>query len=220
MTPVLILARHGESEASYRGVLNGVPEAGVGLTRAGEAQARQLGELLRTGSGGDDTAPGARDGARAGARGIQPLVVATAFPRTQQTAALAAGRAPDLLLPGLNDPRFGAWEGRPLEEYRSWALTAPPAEPCPGGGESRTAVAARVAAAVRELLARPEPVILVVAHSLPLRYLVDAAQGLVPAARAERMPYAEPFRLDGAEAAAAAELLARWAAAPAWRAAD
>ena len=72
---------------------------------------------------------------------------------------------------------------------------------------------------MRELLARPEPVILVVAHSLPLRYLVDAAQGLVPAARAERMPYAEPFWLDGAEAAAAAELLARWAAAPAWRSA-
>ena len=210
MTPALILARHGESETSYRGVLNGVPEAGVGLTREGEAQARQLGELLRTGSdGGRDAAPGAR--------GIPPLVVATAFPRTQQTAALAAGRAPDLLLPGLNDPRFGAWEGRPLEEYRSWALTAPPAEPCPGGGESRTEVAARVAAAVRELLARPEPAILVVAHSLPLRYLVDAAQGLVPAARAERMPYAEPFWLDGAAAAAAAELLARWAAAPAWR---
>ena len=219
MTPALILARHGESEASYRGVLNGVPEAGVGLTREGEAQARQLGELLRTGSGGDRTDAGARDGARAATRGIPPLVVATAFPRTQQTAALAAGRAPDLLLPGLNDPRFGAWEGRPLEEYRSWALTAPPAEPCPGGGESRTEVAARVAAAVRELLARPEPVILVVAHSLPLRYLVDAAQGLVPAARAERMPYAEPFRLDGAEAAAAAELLARWAVAPAWRSA-
>lgn len=184
-------------------MLNGDPAAGVGLTVEGRAQAEQLGAMLR---------------ADVGSGPVPDLVVATSFPRTQQTAAIAAGRAPDLLLPGLDDPRFGAWEGRPLEEYRSWALLAPPDEPCPGGGESRVEVARRVAEAVRELLARPEPAILVVGHSLPIRYLLDAAAGLAPAARAERVPYAEPFRLAAAEATAAVELLLAWAAAPAWRA--
>jgi broad specificity phosphatase PhoE len=200
--PELILARHGESEASKAGVLNGVPEAGVALTAEGRRQATLLGELLR----GD-----------AGAGPEPALVVATAFPRTQETAALAVSGAPHLLLPGLNDPRFGAWEGRPLEEYRTWALVAPPTEPCPGGGESRTEVAGRVAAAARALLERPEPAVLVVAHSLSIRYLLDAADGLVPAAKAERVPYAEPFRLTGATVAAAVALLEAWVAAPRWR---
>ena len=208
--PDLILARHGESEASLRGVLNGEAAAGVALTPAGRAQAVALGEALWDAAAGQAPA----------------LVVATAFARTQQTAELAAGRPPDLLLPGLNDPRFGAWEGRPLDEYRTWALLAAPEEPCPGGGESRVEVARRVADAVRGLLdgthapgGAPSGPVLVVAHSLPIRYLLDAAAGLVPAPRAERVPYAEPFRLVAAEAAAATELLLRWAAAPAWRSA-
>ena len=200
MPHLLIVARHAESEASARGVLNGRPEAGVGLTPLGREQARALEAAVAS------LVPGG-----------PALVAATPFPRTQQTAELAAGRAPALILPGLSDPDFGAWEGRSLEEYRSWALAAPPAEPCPGGGESRAAIAARLAAAWRELLARPEDTVLVVCHSLPVRYLLDAVDGLAPAPKAGRVPYAEPYALTAAQVAAAAELLAAWARAPRWR---
>ena len=213
--PALILARHGESEASARGVMNGVPGAGVALTDEGRAQAERLGVLLR----GTELA----------------RCVVTPFPRTLQTAHLALGAwalgdlgrklIPLEEEPRLSDPDFGAWEGRPLDEYRTWAVTAPPAEPCPGRGESRAAIAARIAAGIDALRHRAAAVgaaghpVLVVAHSLPIRYLLDAAQCLVPAARAERVPYAEPFRLEADEAEASVQLLARWATAPAWRSA-
>ena len=210
----LILARHGESAASVLGVMNGEAAAGVALTAAGREQARLLGEALR------DTRV--------------DLCVVTGLPRTQETAALAlaargggaatpaaatpaAATVPLLVLPALDEVRFGAWEGRSLDEYRTWALTAGPAEPCPGGGESRAAIAARLAEGFAALAARPEATVLCIGHSLPLRYLLDAAAGLAPAPRAERLPYAEPFRLTAAAVASGAALLAAWAAAPAWR---
>ncbi len=198
----LILARHGESEASALGVMNGEAAAGVALTAAGREQARLLGEGLR-------------------ATRID-LCVVTGLPRTQETAAIALAAwggsdVPVLVLPALDEVRFGAWEGRPLDEYRTWALTAGPAEPCPGGGESRAGIAARLAAGFAALAARPETTVLCIGHSLPLRYLLDAATGLVPAARAERLPYAKPFRLSTDAVAGGAALLAAWAAAPAWR---
>lgn len=204
----LIVARHGESAASVLGVMNGDAAAGVALTAAGREQARLLGEALR-------------------ATRID-LCVVTGLPRTQETARIVlatrvgggatdAGATPVLVLPALDEVRFGAWEGRSLDEYRTWALTAGPAEPCPGGGESRAGIAARLAAGFASLAGRPEATVLCIGHSLPLRYLLDAAAGLVPAARAERLPYAEPLRLTAAAVASGAALLAAWAAAPAWR---
>ena len=197
----LIVARHGESEASVLGVMNGDPAAGVALTAEGREQARRLGEALR--------------GVEIG------LCAVTGLPRTQETAevALAAhgGMAPLLVLPTLGEVRFGAWEGRSLDEYRTWALVAGPGEPCPGGGESRAEIAARLAEGFAALVARPEATVLCIGHSLPLRYLLDAAAGLVPAPRAERLPYAEPFPLAAAAVTAAAALLAAWAERPVWR---
>ena len=205
----LILARHGESAASVLGLMNGDPTARVALTAEGREQAARLGGALR------DTE--------------LDLCVVTGHRRTQETAeiALTARRAtgggaggatvPRLVLPALTEVRFGAWEGRSLDEYRTWALVAGPAEPCPGGGESRAEIAARLAEGFASLVARPEATVLCIGHSLPLRYLLDAAAGLVPAPRAERLPYAEPFRLAAAQVEAAAALLAAWAEAPAWR---
>ena len=198
----LILARHGESAASVLGLMNGDPAAAVALTAAGREQARHLGEALR----GVDIG----------------LCAVTGLPRTRETAeivlaARGGGAVPLLVLPALAEVRFGAWEGRSLDEYRTWALVAGPAEPCPGGGESRAEIAARLAEGFAALAARPEATVLCIGHSLPLRYLLDAAAGLVPAARAERLPYAEPFRLAAAEVAAAVALLAAWAGQPAWR---
>ena len=118
----LILARHGESEYSARGLLNGDASVEVGLTEAGEEQARALGRALR--------------------RHAIDLCVTTELGRTRRTAELAlAGRdVPFETWPELNDPRAGSFEGRLLDDYRDWAWSAGSAEPGPGGGESRLEV--------------------------------------------------------------------------------
>lgn len=204
----LILARHGESEASVAGMLNGDPAGGVALTAAGREQARLLGEAL-------------------GGTRID-LCVVTEHRRTQETAEIAlAARGADprdpmplLVLPALTEVRFGAWEGRSLAEYRTWALAAGPAEPCPGGGESRAEIAARLAEGFASLVARPEAAVLCVGHSLSLRYLLDAAVGLIPAPRAESVPYAEAIALAADAVVVGATLLAAWAERPVWRSAE
>lgn len=145
--------------------------------------------------------------------------MATPFRRTQETLALAlAGReVPCLVVAELGEIRFGAFDGGPLEAYRSWAASHSPSAPAPGGGESRAAAAARFARGLELVLARPERVALVVAHALVVRYLLDAVRGLVPAARMAPVEHAAPVRLSAAEAAAAADLLAEWSRAPRFR---
>jgi hypothetical protein len=68
----------------------------------------------------------------------------------------------------------------------------------------------------RKILSRPETTIFVVAHGLPVRYVLDALANRNPAASVEQVPYAEPFRVHADELSAAVERLAEWAAAPAW----
>ena len=55
---------------------------------------------------------------------------------------------------------------------------------------------------------------LAVSHSLPIRYVLDAADGAFPAARIEHVPHATPLRLDAAAVEQAAETLRVWATAP------
>jgi broad specificity phosphatase PhoE len=193
------LVRHGESEFSVRGLTNGDPSVGGGLTETGRMEARQLGEALA------DTP--------------LDLCAVSEFARARETAELAlAGReVPRLVLGGLNDIAVGAFEGDSIEEYRGWARSHEPTEPPPGGGESRVGVVSRYVEAYRTLLRRAEPSILVVAHALTVRYVVDAARGLVPAPRVETVPYAEPFALTAAELSRALDLLAAWTRAPVWR---
>jgi broad specificity phosphatase PhoE len=194
----VVLARHGESELSLVGRTNGDPSLAVGLTEAGRGQARQLGR---------DLAGEAVD-----------LCVTSEFLRAQQTADLAlAGReVPRLVLAELNDIRFGEFEGRLLTEYRAWAHSHGPDEPAPGGGDSRAQTVARYVAAYGELLDRPEPSVLVVAHGLPVRYVLDAVEGRNPAAAVAQVPYAEPFRLSADELRTAVARLAAWADNPVW----
>jgi broad specificity phosphatase PhoE len=193
-----ILARHGESEFSLRGAMNGDPAIACPLTAAGEDQARALGEALRE-------TPLA-------------LAVVTEFERTRQTADLAlAGReVPRLVVPELNDIRVGDFEGGLLETYRAWARERSPVEVPPGGGESRAEAACRYARGFRVVLARPEQTILVVAHGLPIRYLLLASEGAEPRPVIESLGYAEPHRLSRDEVERAVMQLERWAAEPAW----
>jgi broad specificity phosphatase PhoE len=121
---------------------------------------------------------------------------------------------PRLVLPGLDEIGFGAYEGGPLVDYRAWAWTNEPDVPCPGGGESRAHVAERLAGALDELLARPEEMIVAVSHALPVRYVIDASDGTFPAARIAQVPHTTPFRLDADAVELAAETLRVWATAP------
>jgi broad specificity phosphatase PhoE len=196
----VVLARHGESEFSLRGAMNGDPAVACPLTPAGEEQARALGEALR------DTP--------------LDLVVVTEFERTRQTADLAlAGRdVPRIVVPELNDIKVGDFEGGLLEAYRAWARERSPVDVPPGGGESRADAALRYASGFRVVLARPEETILVVAHGLPIRYLLLAAEGAEPRPVIESLGYAEPHRLAHNEVEKAVERLERWAAERAWTA--
>ena len=129
----VILARHGESELSVVGTVNGDPAVACALTAIGEQQARRLGERI-----GDVEVD---------------LCVTSEFERVRQTADLAlAGReVPRLVLPELNDVRFGSFEGDTLADYREWAAANEPTvvgtsrtRASPGFGASGVATAPRI----------------------------------------------------------------------------
>ena len=144
------------------------------------------------------------------------LGVATRLRRTQETLELALGgrEVERLVVPGLDEIRFGEYEGGPLAVYRTWAWSNEPDVLCPGGGESRAAAAERIADALALLLERPEEAILAVSHALPIRYVLDASDGAFPAARIAQVPHATPFVLDRDAVERAAETLEVWATAP------
>jgi hypothetical protein len=71
-------------------------------------------------------------------------------------------------------------------------------------------------AAYGKLLDRPEASVLVVAHGLPVRYVLDAVEGRNPAAAVAQVAYAKPFRLSAAELRMAVARLAAWADNPVW----
>jgi broad specificity phosphatase PhoE len=194
----VILARHGESELSVAGTVNGDPTVACALTGTGVEQARRLGEKLA---------------------GVEiDLCVTSEFERVRQTADLAlAGRdVPRLVLPELNDVRFGSFEGGTLADYREWAAANEPTVEAPGGGESRAATVLRCALGYRKILARPERTILVVAHGLPIRYVLNALDRISPMPLVEQVAYAEPYRLSRSDLEAAASSLETWAERPLW----
>jgi probable phosphoglycerate mutase len=193
----LLVARHGESEFSARQLVNGDPGVSCPLTETGRDQARALGRVLE--------------------REAIDLCAVTEFERVRETAelALADRKVPFLVVPELNDPRYGEFEGGSLDAYREWvwergALDAPP------GGEHRGEIVSRYARGLRVLLERPEETVLLVAHSLPIAYLRDAAVGTAPRSRMDMVEYAQVLRFGRGELERAIEVLETWAAAPAW----
>jgi 2,3-bisphosphoglycerate-dependent phosphoglycerate mutase len=194
----VVLARHAESELSFVGRTNGDPAATVALTEAGREQARQLGGEL--------------------AGEAIDLCVTSEFLRARETADLAlVGRdVPRLVLAELNDIRFGEFEGQLLTAYRAWAHTHGPSEHAPGGGESRVETIARYVRGYRTILAHPAATVLVVAHGLPVRYVLDAVAGRDPAAAVAQVPYAEAYRLSADELEDAVGRLETWLSTPVW----
>jgi broad specificity phosphatase PhoE len=195
----LILARHGESEYSSRGLLNGDPSRAVGLTGRGEEQARTLGREL--------------------AEVPLDLAVHTGFPRTLATLqiVLAGREVPVLEELRLADPRAGSFEGLTLDEYRAWAWHAGSGEEAPGGGESRLALVQRYVDAYRSLLARQERTILAVVHALPIAYLVLARDREPPRPRVGlRVEHARPYAFTRDELERSLAVLEAWRASPTW----
>lgn len=195
-----LITRHAESECSLRGIVNGEPNSRCQLTEHGEEQARALGRAL-VGHEID-------------------LYVTSEFSRARRTAEIAlSGHKPEppwLELAELNDIRVGAFEEGPLEQYLSWAHTHEPEEQPPGGGESRSEAAARFAQGLRIVLARSEPVILVVTHGLAVSFVREAVAGQGFQARHVPVPYARPFGFSAEELARALDQLESWLRDPSW----
>lgn len=194
----LFLARHAVARSNRDGNAScAIP--GEGLTPEGVEQARELGGLL------------------VGER--IDFGVATELRRTQETLELAlAGRdVPTIVVAELNEIHFGSFDGGSLDAYRAWAASRSPSVSAPGGGESRAAAAARFARGLRLVLERPEAVVLAVGHALAIRYLLDAAHGLPPAARIAPVEHAHAYSLSALDAIAAASLLEEWSRAPRFR---
>lgn len=196
----LLLVRHAFAGSNRDGIAScAVP--GEGLTDEGVEQAR----LLATRLADQEIALG----------------VASELARTQQTLELVlGGRAARRLVVGdLNEIGFGSYADGPLDEYRAWAASHSPAEPAPGGGESRAA-AARFAKGLRRMLERPESVVLHVGHALAVRYVIDAARGLAPAPLIAPVEHAYAVLLGAAEVRSAVALLEDWSRSPRFRAPD
>jgi alpha-ribazole phosphatase len=194
----VILARHGESVFSERLLVNGEVAVAGPLTPKGREEARVLGRQIA-----DDRIE---------------LCVTSEFERTRETAELAlAGRQiRRLVVRDLNDPRYGRYEGGELEEYRSWADSAASGDAVPGGGESRRQIVQRYARGFRTVLERVEQCVLVVAHSLPVAYILAARDGIVPARRVPLVEHAHAYRLAAEDLERAVTLLENWCGAPTW----
>ncbi|MBA3381378.1 MAG: histidine phosphatase family protein [Actinobacteria bacterium] len=195
----VFLARHALA-GSNAGGLASYAAPGEGLIQEGVEQARRLGRSLA----GEEIALG----------------VATELRRTQETLGVALeGRdVPRIVVPELNEIHFGSFDGGLLSAYREWAGAEAPTLAAPGGGESRAQAAARYATGLRLVLERQETSALVIGHALAVRYIVDAAQRLVPASlMLVPVEHALPHRLTANELQAAAGLLEKWSLDPRFR---
>ncbi len=191
----LILVRHAETAVSAAGLMHPDSRLETPLSPAGERAARALGAAL------------------AG----EPIALAVCSPRVRarRTAELAVeGRGvPVADRPALAEVGVGGFEGRPVQTYQRWARQHP-LDAAPPGGESLLAAAGRYVEGFRGLLAEPAPVVLAVAHNLPVRMVVNVAAGADPlAGPLQRVAFDLRSELPAAGLARAVDALAAWCAA-------
>ena len=155
---LFLAVRHGQSLFNVDKIVNGDPALDRGLSEQGIEEAERL----------------------AGELAAVPVdhVAVSPFPRALQTANIAlAGRGvAHLVDEDLGDVRIGELEGASLDAYRDAPAHSDRKARFPGG-ESLDEAALRYAGACERLLARAEPVTLVVCHEIPVRYLANAAAG-------------------------------------------
>jgi broad specificity phosphatase PhoE len=186
-----VISRHGESTLNFENRVNGDPAVEVVLTEKGRAEATLLGQQM--------------------AHIPLDVCVHTRFGRTHETAAIALGgrEVPFEVEPLLDDIRIGELEGKTLEDYREWKDVHTRADAFPGG-ESLDDAARRYARAYRKLLERREQTILVVAHEIPLRYAINAADGSDDLdGPAHQLANATPYLFDEAAMTRAVEGIER-----------
>lgn len=164
---LLYLARHAQTASSAVDSFNGQRE--LPLTEQGRAQARALGERLR------DVHFAA--------------VYCSPLGRTGETARLIAPSSLPVILPGLIEIDYGAWEGlsspeaqsRDPDRYAAWvddpAVTGPP------GGETAAQIATRALAALEFIQSSHSASgatgpVLAVSHKATLRVLGAALAGV------------------------------------------
>jgi broad specificity phosphatase PhoE len=193
-----LLVRHGESVLGARGLATAKVDVRCPLSQRGAAQARALAEEIS----GEDI----------------DLCVTSELERTRQTAdiALAQRSVRRIVLAELNDPLYGSYEGGPLDAYLAWALANDSAAEPPDGGEGRQTLVARYAVGFRRILDRPERAIFVVAHSLPIAYVLMALAGLDPAPRVPLVEYAKTHAVSADDLTRAIARLEAWCEAPSW----
>ena len=150
-------------------IVNGVPP-GSGLSATGVDEARALGRLLESDS--------------------LDLGVSSRLQRARDTLelALADRTIPLVVEPLLDEIGFGSFEGGPLLAYRGWAWEHGPDAACPGDGECRASAAGRLADGLTALVRRREATVLAISHGLPVRYVLDAADGGFPGATRRARP--------------------------------
>jgi len=163
---LLYLCRHAQTASSMVDSFNGQVE--LPLTERGRAQADALGARLS---------------------GVAfEAVYRSPLDRTRETAARIAPALADqmIVLPGLIEIAYGAWEGLSPEEAKAkWpreyaAWSDDPERHAPPGGETAGQISARAMAALEEIRRRhensPRPV-LAVSHKATLRVLACALVG-------------------------------------------
>jgi len=190
VTRLFVLARHGESTLNVARVVNGDPAVDVRLTDKGREESQLLGHQLRN-------VP-------------LDLCVVTRFGRTRETATIALGSrdVPLAVEPLFDDVAIGELEGASIDEYRAWKRAHTRADPFPSG-ESLDAAAERYGRALEALLDRPERAILLVAHEIPVRYALNAAESSRDRdAPHRRIANATPYLFGEPRLAEAAERLA------------
>lgn len=184
---LFIFSRHAQSTLNLENRVNGDPGVPGPLTEDGRNQAIRLGHQL--------------------AQLPIELCVHTQFGRTIETAELAlAGRdVPRSSEPLLDDVKVGELEGETIDAYRAWKRAHVRSDPFPGG-ESLDDSARRYARAWQRLLDRPEQVVLVVCHEIPVRYALNAAAGSDELDGPEHaIPNATPYLFDEGALARAVE---------------
>lgn len=185
---LFVFTRHAESAANAAEVLSSDPSRPVTLTARGRAQACSLGAQL--------------------ANLHIDLAISSRLLRTQRTMeiALDGRKVPTLIEPGFDELQAGDLDGAQIEAYRSWRNHHSPSDRLPHG-ESLEDALRRYVNALRRLLARKEPVTLVVVHELALRYITTAAQISSSASPDMAFPNAVPYLFDERAARRAAARL-------------
>jgi broad specificity phosphatase PhoE len=199
MTTAITVVRHGESELSVRGICNGDPGVACRLAPSGVAQAQQLAERLE-GEPFD-------------------LAVTSEFERARQTLAIGLGdrQLEQRFDAGLDDLKFGDFEGRPISDYRAWSAEHPVSERPGAGGESRVDAVIRYCRSIRGLQGAGYAAVLVVGHGIPLTYLVRASAGQRFDSMFDPIDCAQPYRIAAADLETGLVRLESWTAVAAAR---